>query len=76
MFNYSPAIRFRRRISRAQKLLIPVTDIDLKAGEYERIRKASGDAVWIATGRKATFLNQSADAARFIVVQFKAPAKD
>jgi hypothetical protein len=58
------------------ELLIPVTDIDLKAGEYERIRKASGDAVWIATGRKATFLNQSADAARFIVVQFKAPAKD
>lgn len=52
------------------ELLVPVTDIDLKAGEYERIRKSSGDAVWIPAGRKATFLNAAADPARFIVVQF------
>ena len=25
------------------ELLIPVTDIDMKAGEYERIRKSSGE---------------------------------
>ena len=58
------------------ELLIPVTDVDLKAGEYERMRKSSGDAVWIPAGRKHTFLNATADPARFIVVQFKAPAKD
>jgi hypothetical protein len=52
------------------QLLVPVTDIDLKTGEYERIRKSSGDAVWIPAGRKATFLNATADPARFIVVQF------
>ncbi len=32
------------------ELLVPVTDIDLKAGEYERIRKSSGDVVWIRGG--------------------------
>lgn len=59
-----------------QELLIPVTDIDLKAGEYERIRKSSGDVVWIPPGRKSTFLNATTDPARFIVVVFKTPAKD
>ncbi len=58
------------------ELLIPVTDIDLKAGEYERIRKSSGDAVWIPAGRKSTFLNATADPARFIVVLFKTTAKN
>jgi hypothetical protein len=58
------------------ELLIPVTDIDLKAGEYERIRKSSGDAVWIPAGRKSTFLNATTDPARFIVVLFRTPAKD
>jgi hypothetical protein len=58
------------------ELLIPVTDIDLKAGEYERIRKSSGDAVWIPAGRKSTFLNATADPARFIVVRFTPEAKN
>lgn len=58
------------------ELLIPVTDIDLKAGEYERIRKSSGDVVWIPAGRKSTFLNATADPARFIVVLFTTPARD
>ncbi len=58
------------------ELLVPVTDIDLKAGEYERIRKSSGDVVWIAAGRKATFLNATADPVRFELVMFKAQAKD
>lgn len=58
------------------ELLIPVTDVDLKAGEYERIRKSSGDVVWIPEGRRATFLNATADPARFIVVQFMPEAKN
>ena len=58
------------------ELLIPVTAIDLKAGEYERVRKSSGDVVWIPAGRKSTFLNATADPARFIDVLFKTAAKD
>jgi quercetin dioxygenase-like cupin family protein len=57
-------------------LLVPVTDIDLKAGEYERIRKSSGDVVWIPAGRKSTLLNATADPERFIVVLFGTPARD
>lgn len=57
------------------ELLIPVTAVDLKAGEYERMRKSSGDAVWIPEGRKDTFLNATADPMRFIVVLFKTAAK-
>jgi len=56
-------------------LLIPVTDIDLKAGEYERVRKSSGDPVWIPEGRKDTFLNATSDPIRFIVIRFKSEAK-
>jgi hypothetical protein len=58
------------------ELLIPVTDIDLKAGEYERIRKSSGDPVWIPAGRKETFLNATSDPGRFIVVQFTPEGKN
>ncbi len=58
------------------ELLIPVTDVDLKAGEYERIRKSSGDAVWIPAGRKSVFLNAATDPARFIVIQFTPEAKN
>jgi hypothetical protein len=57
------------------ELLIPVTNIDMKAGEYERIRRSSGEPVWIPTGRKITFLNATADPIRFIQVLFKAEAK-
>jgi len=58
------------------ELLLPVTDIDLKAGEYERIRKSSGDVVWIAAGRTSTLLNATADPERFIVLLLRKPAKD
>ena len=57
------------------ELLISVTAIDLKAGEYERIRKSPGDVVWLPAGRKATFLNASTDPARFIVVECRAADK-
>ncbi len=58
------------------ELLIAVTDIDLKAGEYDRIRKPSGDVVWIPAGRKSTFLNATTDPARFIVIQFTAGGQE
>jgi hypothetical protein len=53
------------------ELLIPVTDIDLKAGEYERTRKASGDVVWIPAGRKSAPMNASAEPVRLVLVEFK-----
>jgi hypothetical protein len=56
------------------ELLIPVTDIDLKAGESERIRKSSGEVVWIPAGRKSKFINAAGDPARLVVVQFKGTA--
>jgi len=62
--------------TRGPELLIPVTDIDLKAGENERIRKSAGEVVWILAGRKSAPLNVSADPARLVVVQFKTGAKE
>ena len=56
------------------ELLIAVTDIDLKAGESERIRKSSGEVVWIPAGRKSKFINAASDPARLAVVDFKTTA--
>jgi hypothetical protein len=53
------------------ELLIAVTDVDLKTGESERIRKSAGDAVWIPAGRKSTPMNVSSDPVRVDVVEFK-----
>jgi hypothetical protein len=58
------------------ELLIPVTNIDMKAGEYERIRKSSGEPVWIPSGRKTTFLNATADPIRFVEVLFKTETRN
>lgn len=54
------------------ELLVAVTDVDLKSSEYERIRKSSGDVVWIPPGRKSTPTNAATSAARFILINFKA----
>ena len=62
--------------TKGPELLIPVTDIDLKVGESERIRKSPGDVVWIPAGRKSAPMNVAADPARLLVVQFKTPAKN
>ena len=53
------------------ELLIAVTDIDLKAGESERMRKSSGEVVWIPAGRKSTPMNVSTDPVRLDLVGFK-----
>jgi len=52
------------------ELLIAVTDIDLKAGESERMRKSSGEVVWIPAGRKSTPMNVSTDPVRLDLVGF------
>ena len=58
------------------ELLIAVTDIDLKTGESERIRKSSGDVLWISAGRKNTPMNVTTDPVRLVAVEFKKPGED
>ena len=55
------------------ELIIPVTDIDLKAGENDRIRKSSGEAVWIPAGRKVKYISADNGPTRFVVVESKVP---
>ena len=54
---------------RSSELLIPVTDIDLRAGD-ESIRRSAGEALWIPAGRKAKLANAAEVPARFALVQF------
>jgi hypothetical protein len=56
------------------QLLISVSAIDLKAGESERIRKLSGEVVWISAGGKSRFINVAGDPARLSVVEFNTTA--
>ena len=58
------------------EVLIAMTDIDLKAGESERIRKSSGDVVWIPAGRKTTPMNVTTDPVRLVAVEFKKAGED
>jgi hypothetical protein len=58
------------------ELLIAVTDIDLKVGESERIRKSAGGVVWIPAGRKSTPMNVSTDPVRMDLVDFKKAGED
>jgi len=57
----------------AAELLIPVTDMDLKASETQRIRKSPGEVVWIPMGRKAKLRNAGDEPARFVVIEFPPP---
>ncbi len=58
------------------ELLIAVTDIDLKAGESERIRKSSGDVVWIPAGRKSAPMTVPTDPVRLMLLEFKKAGED
>jgi hypothetical protein len=55
---------------RKPELLIPVSDVDLSAGHSLKISNSSGEVTWIPLGRKSALENNSADAARFILVDF------
>jgi hypothetical protein len=54
---------------RSSELLIPVTDVDLRAGE-DSIRRSAGEALWIPAGRKSKLVNAADVPARFALVQF------
>ena len=55
---------------RNPELLIPVTDVDLSVGHSLKINNSSGEVTWIPLGRKSALENNSADDARFILVDF------
>ncbi len=54
------------------ELLIPVTDLDVRAGNDLHTRKSPGSVWWIGGGRKTDLMNSSSDPARFVVVELKA----
>jgi hypothetical protein len=54
------------------ELVIPVSDVDLKAAGGLRIRKSLGEAVWIPADSVSALTNHGRDPARFIVVEFEA----
>jgi hypothetical protein len=53
------------------ELVIPLSDMDLKAASGLRIRKSSGEVVWIPEDSVSGLVNHGKDAARFIVVEFE-----
>jgi hypothetical protein len=55
------------------ELLIPVTDVDFKTQGDMHIRKSSGAAIWIGTGRKSDLTN-AGGTVRFVMVQLQTPA--
>ncbi|MBS1850002.1 MAG: hypothetical protein JST79_03755 [Acidobacteria bacterium] len=55
----------------AAELWIPVTDVDLKSGEYHRVRKSAADVTWIDPGRKIRFINADNGPIRLTVVRFE-----
>jgi hypothetical protein len=57
------------------ELLVPVTAVDLKHGLDIHVRKSSGEAWWIGSGRKEKLVNTNAGPARFVLVQFHQDGK-
>lgn len=55
----------------AAELLIPVTDVDLKTQDGNRIRKSPGEVVWIGPDHKTKLVNNGAGPARFVIVELK-----
>jgi hypothetical protein len=52
------------------RLVIAVTDIDLMNGS-KRLRRSSGEIVWISSEQKTELKNRGGEAARFVVVELK-----
>jgi len=53
------------------RLIIPISDIDLKCGVGIHIRNSPGDVAWIPAGQTSALLNSGRDAARFITVELR-----
>lgn len=57
------------------ELLIPVSDVDLKAGAGSKIGRTAGDALWIEAERAGAYTNAGSQVARFVVIRFGAGDK-
>jgi len=53
------------------RLVIPISDVDLKCGTGIRIRNSSGEVAWIAADQRAALTNAGRDPARFITIEFR-----
>ena len=54
------------------ELLIPISEVDLKAGDDEHIRRQPGEIVWILAARKAVLVNSAPRPVRFVDVELRA----
>jgi hypothetical protein len=57
----------------AEELVIPISDLELEAGQDQTIQKSPGQVLWIPEGRKSGFSNAGRSPARFIMVTLPAP---
>jgi len=53
------------------RLVIPISDLDLKCGAGIRVRNSPGELAWIAGDQRAARTNAGRDLARFITVEFR-----
>jgi len=53
------------------RLVIPISEVDLKCGAKVRIRSSPGEVAWIVGDQRAALTNAGRDPARFIAVEFR-----
>lgn len=53
------------------RLVIPISEIDLKVGAGARIRNSPGEVVWIPADQPSALTNAGRDQARFITIEFR-----
>lgn len=55
----------------ASEMIVALSDIELKNGDDQRIRKSRGELAWIGPTRETKLMNHGEDAARFVLVEFR-----
>jgi len=53
------------------RLVIPISEVDLKCGPGNRIRNSPGEVAWIAVEQRAVLTNAGRDPARFIMIELR-----
>jgi hypothetical protein len=53
------------------RLIIPVSDVDLKCGLGIRIRSSAGEVAWITADQRSALINAGRDPARFITIELR-----
>ena len=52
-------------------LVVGITDIDLMTESNQRLRKSTGEIVWIPAGHKTALKNRAGEAVRFVAIELK-----